>query len=547
MLAFFTNYIMDRNILFENIIKLEEAAFKAEDAGKSDGYVESVVDYLLGEGDWAEDAPTEIRCVKKGNSQKSEPDVEYALQISDLLDEEKIEKLRALKAKAIEHPSKELAAEFSSIFSDRKDFSWTKIFKGIFSGFDDKKLKTDEQESIQAVLIAAAIEGDFTGDTKGLNSKRDYEVGYLRRADGSKADIWESGKDSIYDGQYGDAVCNFVGSNLNLRDYKKQMIGMGKILHKALPEEVASFRGSSFSILQPGGITNPKLMTSLGGERNYNIFVSALFVTSPKGRGLSDFKINFGENSLDKDTFAPADLYIVKNDDDSLSIIKGELDEVLYKKDPLTGERLTSSVDDFVRLTNSLFERRLAVPISLKLSSNPSWHKIVNSDPTCLSEYSIGDITSIKFNPNGNSIIEASKKSANKVTGTATFEFRRKGETSPWCCYANIKGNNDAFVGGNCKTYMRLAFQNPDMDTPITEGQLESIKNWPELNGKMTGDPNICLGVGAKSGNAQMGGIGIGNFLWELFKAKDQDSCITYVIQHAFKEAADIQDTMKIM
>lgn len=527
---------------------MKESTFSRADAGKkADRYVISVIDYLLGEGEWASEKPTTIDCIKKGNSNKSEENIKYTIDIADLLDEDKIESLRQLRKEA-ENPSPDLAADFDEIFKDRKDFCWTKIYKGVFSGFDDKKLKTDEQESIQGVFIAAAIEGSFSQNTKGIHSGNNYEVGYLIDKNGKPVDIWDGGPNSIYAGDYGDAVCNFTQKGaLNLRSYKKQVYGMGKILHRALPKELLDFRGSSFSVIQPGGIINPKLKMILGSD--YSIFVNALFVTSPKGKGMQKYQIDFGDSSLDKDTFAPADLYIVKNDEESLSTMWGELKNVLYKVDPLTNKRESSSVDDFVKLTNSFFNRGLAVPISLKLSQNPTWHKIINSNPDCLIDYSIDDIVSIKFNPTGNSIIEVKKKLAGKNTErNATFEFRRKGETSPWCCYANIKGNNDAFIGGNCKTYMRLAFQNPGMDEPITEEQLDELLKWDVVKNTMTkdSDPKVCLGI-AQSGNAKMGGIGIGNFLWELYKAKERDSCITYVIQHSFKEAADIQDTLKLM
>jgi hypothetical protein len=467
---------------------LKEATFTKQDATKeADAYMTAVLDDIQN-SDF-------ILTGKDGTGREVDLN-DLRANIDDLSN--KIEAISALGCTA------EAVDIFNSTFKDY--VKWSDIYKGKYSGYDEKKMKTDEQESIQGIFLALNILG--RGQEIANDDARIYDV-----------------KSDIYNG----AACgiHLKNTTINLRDYKTQMEKMRKVLTMDLPEELIGL--DNFTIVQPDGLKS-------GMDEK---IIKKLFAT-----GFS-FKSDNGF-TLDKDTFAPADLYIINK--------TPELLEELYEKLNALPKEIYPS--DYVAMTNTLFNDRVAIPISLKMSSNPKFYKIINSDSSALDYFSLDDITKINFNQSGNSTMELDYNDDEKRI-TAVLEFRTKGSAATsWQCNANIKGNTDAYAGGSVKTYMKIAFSS-DMSETITQEDLAKIM--VEFGDKITGTPECALGTNAKSKSSQLGNIGLGVFCKELInhkenvstivagKRQEYDKAFTYVIQHSFKKADDIQNSLKIM
>lgn len=462
--------------------RLTEASFKNDDIlKKGDGYLDAVLDDILN-----------ADILKLGTTSEDLSD----FNLDDLRNnienlEEKIENIRDLGY------TKEALKLFNETFKDY--FKWSQIFKGKYSGYDEAKLSTNEQESLQAIYLALNMQG--LG--KEITDNVIYDV-----------------KSEIYNGSICNMKCTTV-SGLDLYKYKTQIEKLKKVLTIDLPEELKNI--GNFTIVHPDGLDS-------GID---NKLIKKLFATGFKFTSDSGF-------TLDKDTFAPADIYVINLD---------KFDEFESQINALPK---TLSTDDFVTFTNTLYKDGVAFPISLKMSANPKFYRIINSNESLLEYFTLDDITEIYFNPTGNSSM-----TLNSEEGDCYLEFRRKGESATsWQCNANIKGHKDALAGGSVKTYMKCAFES-DMDQIINESDLQKITSF--FSEKIKGNPSCSLGTGATSVSSQFGNIGLGTFCKELInhqeskniiinnENKTYDSAFTYVIQHAFKKSSDIQNTLKIM
>lgn len=473
---------------------LKEATFSKQDATKeADAYMAAVLDDIL-------NAET-IRIGTNGER-------EFSLSILRDQVDNLTDKVQAISDLGC---TKEAVDLFNDIFKDVKidektPFKWSAIFKGKYSNHDEKKMGTNEQESIQGIFLALNMLG--RGKEISEDDTKIYDV-----------------TSEIYNG----AVCGMKlkNQNINLKDYKSQMEKLRKVLTIELPEELKGL--DNFTVVQPDGLES-------GIDKN---IVKKLFATGFSFKSDSGF-------TLDKDTFAPADIYVINK--------TPELLEELYEK--LNALPTDCYSSDYVAMTNTLFNDRVAIPISLKMSSNPKFHRIINSDTSALDYFSLDDITKINFNKTGNSTMELDYNDDEKHI-TAVLEFRTKGSAATsWQCNANIKGNTDAYAGGSVKTYMKVAFSS-DMNETITQEDLAKIMI--EFNGKIIGTPECALGTGAESRSSQFGNIGLGVFCKELIshresatairngKRQEYNKAFTYVIQHAFKKADDIQNSLKIM
>lgn len=468
----------------ENSFK--ESTFTKQDATKeADAYMAAVLDDIQN-GDF-------ILTGKDGDGKPIDLN-ELRANVDDLSN--KINAISELGCTA------EAVDSFNSAFKGY--IKWSDIYKGKYSGYDEKKMKTDEQELIQGIFLAL----NMLGKGQEITEEQIYNA-----------------KSDIYNG----AACGICLKNtaINLRDYKSQMEKMRKVLTMELPEELIGL--DNFTIVQPDGLES-------GLDEK---IIKKLFATGFSFKSDSGF-------TLDKDTFAPADLYVINK--------SPELLEEFYEK--LNALPTDCYPSDYVAMTNTLFNDRVAIPISLKMSSNPKFHRIINSDASALDYFSLDDITKINFNKTGNSTMELDYNDGEKHI-TAVLEFRTKGSAATsWQCNANIKGNTDAYAGGSVKTYMKVAFSS-DMNETITQEDLAKIM--VEFDDKIIGTPECALGTGAESKSSQFGNIGLGVFCKELINHKESatailngkhqeyDKAFTYVIQHAFKKADDIQNSLKIM
>lgn len=483
--------------LFDRILSLKEACFSAADIEKvSDGYMDAVLDDILN--------ADSIRLGPNGEEKDSVDLNELRSDFGENLDIE-VNKIYNLKDDTGKYPKEKTKKLFNSIFG--KYFTWTDIFKGKYSGYDESKMATDIQESIQGIFLA---------------------INMLGLSETITDDMIFDSKNEIYHGKINGIKCVKL-DKIDLNNYKTQMKKLKNVLYIDLPEELKSL-DKNFTIVQPDGLSDNRI------DKN---IVKKLFATGFKFTSTSNV-------SLDKDTFASADIYVIN---------LNKLDELKSQIDSL-GKEIEAS--KFVELTNTLFNEKIAIPISLKMSSNPSFYRIINTDASTLSYFGLDDIKEIFFNPTGNSRIVLSYNDHNE-NKEAILEFRRKGTSATsWQCNANIKGNSDAYAGGSVKTYMKITFES-DMEGTINKNELNKILSYPKFAEKIKGKPICALGKGASSESSQFGNIGLGMTCKELMnhektskikingKTKNYDGLFTYIIQHAFKKSPDIQNTLKIM
>lgn len=484
--------------LFDRILSLKEACFSAADIEKvSDGYMDAVLDDILN--------ADSIRLGPNGEEKDSVDLNELRSDFGENLDIE-VNKIYNLKDDTGKYPKEKTKKLFDSIFG--KYFTWTDIFKGKYSGYDESKMATDIQESIQGIFLA---------------------INMLGLSETITDDMIFDSKNEIYHGKINGIKCVKL-DKIDLNNYKTQMKKLKNVLYIDLPEELKSL-DKNFTIVQPDGLSDNHI------DKN---IVKKLFATGFKFTSTSNV-------SLDKeDTFAPADIYVIN---------LNKLDELKSQIDSL-GKEIEAS--KFVELTNTLFNEKIAIPISLKMSSNPSFYRIINTDASTLSYFGLDDIKEIFFNPTGNSRIVLSYNDHNE-NKEAILEFRRKGSSATsWQCNANIKGNSDAYAGGSVKTYMKITFESV-MEGTINKNELNKILSYPKFAEKIKGKPICALGKGASSESSQFGNVGLGMTCKELMnhektskikingETKNYDDSFTYIIQHAFKKAPDIQNTLKIM
>lgn len=312
------------------------------------------------------------------------------------------------------------------------DIKWTNIEKS-----DPAIIKTSEQESIQALFLAARIKGDNCFSN----------IHALYDSIGLEEQIYEDLIKPFYVNDLGIRLAN-TKIDFSNESNKKVLKKLANILNMEIPSEFSKL--DNFTIIHPDGLIN-----DIDVE-----FAKVLF-----GNGIKWEKKFMGQtytDTISKDAFIPADIYIIP-----LNRI-GELKTRIQKE----GGKF--SPDSMVTLSNDLFNNKdgdepLIYPISLKMSLKPTFHKIENSKKKNIIQVGIEDIDSINFNQTGNSTVEI--KCGND---TLVFEFRTKNTGAKWQCNAMNKFNKDAIEGGSAKDYMKIIFKD-SMNGHITKDDVDKI------------------------------------------------------------------------
>lgn len=510
MLAFFTNYIMDRNILFENIIKLEETSFQNQEiiktSNKYGNYFEKVVKNIL----------------------ELEPVYFYPMDDGEYFafDSEDDEKYKAFEAALNEMRSETDYKKKVELFEKYTGIKWNKIDKDPYSvnKHSGKTMSTEMQESIQGVFIAAMISENFEilHTSKGT-SKKAYWV-----RDGHKVDIYDN---SLYNGSVAGLHCSAIKSGTDLKDFIHQMEMLGMVLNAGLPKDIAALKGKPFAVLHPdmdcdvlkGIVSNPDKFRK-------SLFINNYIKLTP---------------STPKDAFAPADLYILDcSNRESVKAIEERLNDMC---------EFGCSPNDFSDFTNTWMKAKVLFPVSLKMGNAPQWHLILNADAESLKKYNPEDIVEVNFNLTGNSTLVLSDDSV--------FEFRCKGskDNQKWQCTAKLKGSTTAYDGGGAKTYMKIAFEGKDLDRRLSDEEISMLFNWPVISHLLKEEDKILMkgedsyffahkkSDKANPHSSAQGCLGMANFLFELMICQSPNEKFTYVVRHAFKKADDVQDTYKLM
>lgn len=312
------------------------------------------------------------------------------------------------------------------------DIRWTIIEKS-----DPTIIKTSEQESIQAIFLAAKIEGKtYFND---IHTLYNPIVGEEQER--------ENLRNLFYVNDLGISLAN-KKIDFSKEPNKKVLKKLANILNMEIPHEFSELK-NNFTIIHPDGLLN-----------DVNVdFAKVLF-----GNGIKWKKVFMGHKytgSLSKDAFIPADIYIIP------------LNKIEDLKKMIEAENGEFSPDSIVTLSNNLMKGEnnvpLIYPVSLKMSNNPSVHKIENSKKENLIQVGIDNIDSVRFNQTGNSTMEI--KYGNDVL---VFEFRTKQTGARWQCNAMNKFNKDAIEGGSAKDYMKIIF-NDSMDGHITKDDVDEI------------------------------------------------------------------------
>ena len=312
------------------------------------------------------------------------------------------------------------------------DIKWTNIEKS-----DPSIIKTSEQESIQALFLAARIKGDNCFSN----------IHALYDSIGLEEQIYEDLIKPFYVNDLGIRLSN-TNIDFSNESNKKVLKKLANILNMEIPSEFSKL--DNFTIIHPDGLIN-----DIDVE-----FAKVLF-----GNGIKWEKKFMGQtytDTISKDAFIPADIYIIP-----LNRI-GELRTRIQKE----GGKF--SPDSIVALSNDLFNNKdgdepLIYPISLKMSLKPTFHKIENSKKKNIIQVGIEDIDSINFNQTGNSTMEI--KCGND---TLVFVFRTKSTGAKWQCNAMNKFNKDAIEGGSAKDYMKIIFKD-SMNGHITKDDVDKI------------------------------------------------------------------------
>lgn len=434
------------------------------------------------------------------------------------------------------------------------DIKWTNIEKS-----DPAIIKTSEQESIQALFLAARIKGDNCFSN----------IHALYNPIGFEEQTYEDLIKPFYVNDLGIRLAN-TKINFSNESNKKVLKKLANILNMEIPSEFLKL--DNFTIIHPDGLIN-----DIDVE-----FAKVLF-----GNGIKWEKKFMGQtytDTISKDAFIPADIYIIP-----LNRI-GELRTRIQKEDG------KFSPDSMVTLSNDLFNNNdgnepLIYPISLKMSLKPTFHKIENSKKKNIIQVGIDDIDSINFNQTGNSTMEI--KCGNDIL---VFEFRTKSTGAKWQCNAINKFNKDAIEGGSAKDYMKIVFKD-SMNGHITKDDVdkivevfgnkikideklelskssaknkstvleESFKRFFEDEeddisaSKITANDMVSLAIpdtaaynNITSHSAKEGNIGLGLFCKKLIdnnieKSRHNNESLSKIVQLSYKLSEYVQDTWKIM
>lgn len=434
------------------------------------------------------------------------------------------------------------------------DIKWTNIEKS-----DPSIIKTSEQESIQALFLAARIKGDNCfSNIHALYNPIEFEE-----------QTYEDLIKPFYVNDLGIRLAN-TKINFSNESNKKVLKKLANILNMEIPSEFLKL--DNFTIIHPDGLIN-----DIDVE-----FAKVLF-----GNGIKWEKKFMGQtytDTISKDAFIPADIYIIP-----LNRIE-ELRTRIQKEDG------KFSPDSMVTLSNDLFNNKdgnepLIYPISLKMSSKPTFHKIENSKKKNIIQVGIDDIDSINFNQTGNSTMEI--KCGND---TLVFEFRTKSTGAKWQCNAMNKFNKNAIEGGSAKDYMKIVFKD-SMNGHITKDDVdkivevfgnkikideklelskssaknkstvleESFKRFFEDEeentsaSRITANDIVSLAIpgtaaynNITSSSAKEGNIGLGLFCKKLIdnnieKSGHNNESLSKIVQLSYKLSEYVQDTWKIM
>lgn len=333
-------------------------------------------------------------------------------------------------------------------FENSFGISFTKIEKK-----DPTIISTAEQESIQAIFLAARIKG---GEYKKIfddiltNTKTSWEY----KCDAIKKQLYN--KENGLGITLKNNKINF--SNKKNMDVLKKLTNIFNI--ESL-KELSHLEKTEFTIIHPDGLNNDVMVD----------FTKTLF-----GAGVKWEIENQGYKlSLQKDNFIPADLYIIPLNkiDDIRTIIDtaGKLDPTSIVK--LSNKLMGTEKESDVR-------EPLIYPISLKMPSKvPHITKITNSKNENPIRVGMSHIEFIHFNPTGNSTMGIKYEGKKLV-----LEFRSKGikdggdekpeEHQPWQCNALNKDNTNAIEGGSAKNYMKFVFRD-NMNGSINEEDVKKI------------------------------------------------------------------------
>lgn len=434
------------------------------------------------------------------------------------------------------------------------DIKWTNIEKS-----DPSIIKTSEQESIQALFLAARIKGDnYFSNIHALYNPIEFEE-----------QTYEDLIKPFYVNDLGIRLAN-TKIDFSNESNKKVLKKLANILNMEIPSEFLKL--DNFTIIHPDGLIN-----DIDVE-----FAKVLF-----GNGIKWEKKFMGQtytDTISKDAFIPADIYIIP-----LNRIE-ELRTRIQKEDG------KFSPDSMVTLSNDLFNNKdgnepLIYPISLKMSSKPTFHKIENSKKKNIIQVGIDDIDSINFNQTGNSTMEI--KCGND---TLVFEFRTKSTGAKWQCNAMNKFNKNAIEGGSAKDYMKIVFKD-SMNGHITKDDVDKIvevfgnkikideklelskssaKNKSTVleesfikffedeeentsASRITANDIVSLAIpgtaaynNITSSSAKEGNIGLGLFCKKLIdnnieKSGHNNESLSKIVQLSYKLSEYVQDTWKIM
>lgn len=333
-------------------------------------------------------------------------------------------------------------------FENSFGISFTKIEKK-----DPTIISTAEQESIQAIFLAARIKG---GKYKKIfddiltNTKKSWE--YKCNAI----------KKQLYNEQNGLGITlkndkiNF--SNKKNMDVLKKLVNILNI--KSL-EELSHLENTEFTIIHPDGLKN--INNKVNNEEVAKL-TKILF-----GAGIKWEVKNLDYSlTLQKDNFIPADLYIIP-----LNKIK-DIREMIDVAGDLNPYSIVDLSNNLMGTGDVNVSEPLIYPISLKMpSNNPKIEKIINSKKKNTIQVGMSNIKFIHFNPTGNSTMGI-KYGDKKLV----LEFRSKGEENgkhkPWQCNALNKDNKNAIEGGSAKNYMKFVFRD-SMNGSINEEDVKEI------------------------------------------------------------------------
>lgn len=453
-------------------------------------------------------------------------------------------------------------------FKNSFGIEFTKIEKK-----DHTIISTAEQESIQAIFLAARIKGgkykkifdDILTDTK---TSWEYKCDAIKK--------------QLYNEENGLGITlkndKIKFSNKKNMEVLKKLVN---ILNIESLEELSHLKDIDFTIIHPNGLKN---INKKVNNEDVAELTKVLF-----GEGIKWEVENQDYNlSLQKDNFIPADLYIIplNNIDDIKNMI-----DAAGKLDPYSIVELSNNL---MSTGEKELSEPLIYPISLKMPSKyPHITKIINSKNENFIRVGMRHIKFIHFNPTGNSTMGIEYEGKKLV-----LEFRSKGvkdgkdeklgKHQLWQCNALNKDNRNAIEGGSAKNYMKFVFRDnmngsineedvkeiakvfkgkihsPSFtealeksfrrffeDDNIEDNEKENESSWNDI------EEQVLLAVPSNPGvrgesSAKEGNIGLGLFCKKLIengieKNSNYNEKFSKIIQMSFKMNEIVQDTWKIM